>query len=227
MDIVSSNDEYWSTIGELEDYGDEKPQYAPTVDTDETMSYNPIITEDGDFSVEPIGTLKLPTDSVLYVDYTTYTLTQEVYDGVLPFADPNYVAATYSIRLIQEDIDYLFDGKIKVMLTIPEVLKGYFTGYKLVYIDDLGMSELVDYTREDDKIYFETRSLNKFVLVGEGYSAEGNLDETLPEFEENDGGAVDIEAPDTGEKLPVIYLLVSMISLAIIVIVNSKNLFRI
>ena len=227
LDIVSSNDEYWSTIGELEDYGDEKPQYAPTVDTDETMSYNPIITEDGDFSVEPIGTLKLPTDSVLYVDYTTYTLTQEVYDGVLPFADPNYVAATYSIRLIQEDIDYLFDGKIKVMLTIPEVLKGYFTGYKLVCIDDLGMSELVDYTREDDKIYFETRSLNKFVLVGEGYSAEGNLDETLPGLEENYGGAVDTDSPATGEKLPVIYLLVSMISLAIIVIVNSKNLFRI
>lgn len=302
--IVKSDDEYWSTIGELEDYGDEKPEYAPNADIDDGTSADPIITEDGNFSINPMGALRLPVDAQLLISYTTYTLTQDVYDAVLPLTDPNYIAATYSVRLVQQDLDYLFDGKIKVSLKIPEVLDGYFTSYKLIHMYDIGGAEFVEYTLEDDNIIFETNSLSKFVLVGEGYNAKGDAelqdpstdtpvedttDDTTSQPDNNgtiggndnlgnsdgtiigdndyiadgndgftddfiadgndsltdgdfiaDGNDVVLEgedviidtgvvpkpevSPETGDSFPVIYLIISMISLAAIVILNSKKL---
>lgn len=225
LEMIKSTDKYWSTIGELEDYGDEKPEYGPTINVDTSMSYDTIVTVDKDFSISPIGALKLPVDAVFHVDYTTYFLTQDVYDAVLPLADPNCIAATYELRLTQDDVDYPFEGSVNIMLTIPEVLKGYFSGYKLIHIHDDGTSEFVDYTLKSDKIYFRTDSFSKFVLVGEGYSAEGNA--ALVEGDVNSDSIAGVDSPSTGEKANTLYFLMSVVSLAAIVVLNFKGIVAI
>ncbi len=248
LNMISSTDEYWSTIGELEDYGDEEPEYAPTTEEDKTTSTATIVTEDGDFHINPQGALRLPVDAQLIVSYTTYTLTQEVYDALLPIADPNYLAATYYIDFYQGDMEYMFDGTVEIMAKIPDVLKGYFSSYKLVHIYDNGYAEFVDYTLDGDYIFFETTSLSKFALIGEGYSPDGDavltgptdtpadniIDTNLNQDGTNDGtdneGAGDGyyddsvgESPVTGESSTIYYVLASIISLAAIVLLNSKK----
>ncbi len=227
LKMITSDDEYWSTIGPLEDYGDEKQEYAPTTEEDKTTSTDTIVTEDKDFHIDPQAALRLPVDAQMFVTVTTYTLTPEVYNAVAPLTDPNYIAATYSIKLQQAGADVPFDGSIEVMAKIPDAIKGYFTGYKLIHIYDDGSAEFIDYTRKGDYIFFKTRSLSDFALIGEGYTPDGSAVLEDTNTGSSSDGYTGSTSPETGDATTMRYIIISLISLAAIILLNAKRFGRV
>jgi len=222
LNIIGSQDPYWSSIGELEDYGDEEPQYAPTTDVDENTTTATFITEDGDFYLDPRGALRLPKRGVFSVEAMTWNIPEDFYSNVSAsgVVNPDEIAATYRTDFTEDDISYLFEGTVKLKLRIPEVLKGYFSSYQLVSIDENGFVNTLDYTREGEYIYFETASLDNYALIGQGYDPAGNaVYEDFQEDSENIG-----ESPETGDSNPIIYVIIALMSLSGIVVLNSKKL---
>ncbi len=221
LNMISSTDSYWDKIGPLEDYGDEKPQYAPTTALDSSTSSARITTEDGDFYIDPRGALRLPTDAIFSVHVTTWEIPSNIYDALSTngTANPDEIAVSYVTDLTQNDATHYFDGKIKVMLNIPEVVKGYFSSYQLVSVDENGNSEFVEYTREGDYIYFETASLDDYALIGVDYHADGDA---IP----MDGfyGAGDEQvSPETGDTQTILYIILAAVSLLGIVLLNVRR----
>ncbi len=214
--MTSSTDPYWSNIGKLEDYGDEEPQYPPTTELDKNYSSAAIVTEDKNFSIKPRGALRLPIDSVLSVDVATGTIDATIYNAVAETENANNIAVTYHMSLTQSDMNYAFDGQVKTQLQIPEVIKGYFSNYKLMAIDDNGTAREVDYTRNSDYITFVSNAVDDYALVGDQYHPDKDAVYTP---DTNGNGS-----PATGESRNNIFLYIAIASFACIVLLNSKKL---
>ncbi len=216
MKLITSTDPYWSKIGPLEDYGDEEPEYAPTTALDSSTSTAEIITEDGDFSIKPRGALRLPIDSQLYVTVRTFNTTSTVYDAISSITDIDNLAASYILSLRKEDEEFIFDGKVKAKIHIPDIIDGYFDDYKLAKITADGTAEYVDFERNGDYILFNTSSLGEYALVGSGYHPNGDGNG-------GNGGSVDGN-PATGEQSTPFFLVLAVMSLAGIVVLNFKKI---
>lgn len=214
--MTSSTDPYWSNIGKLEDYGDEEPQYPPTTELDKNYSSAAIVTEDKNFSIKPRGALRLPIDSVLSVDVATGTIDATIYNAVAETENANNIAVTYHMSLTQSDMNYAFDGQVKTQLQIPEVIKGYFSNYKLMAIDDNGTAREVDYTRNGDYITFVSNAVDDYALVGDQYHPDKDAVYTP---DTNGNGS-----PATGESRNNIFLYIAIASFVCIVLLNSKKL---
>lgn len=218
LKLTTENDPYWSKIGKLEEWGDEKPQYAPGAEADENFSGDMIITEDDNYYLKPLGSLTLPTDAQLVVEAITGTIPSDVYYGAATITDADKIAVSYLLSLNQFGMDYEFDGKVQMKLHIPEAVKGYFSDYSLVSIKDDGTAENVAFTRSGDYIYFETASVDNYALVGGTYFANG--DAVLPETESSGVGT----SPETGDNMSAIFYMIAIISLCAIVMLNMKAL---
>lgn len=216
--ITSSTDPYWDTIGPLEDYGDEPQQFAPSTTLDESLSTAPIITVDKNFSIKPRGTLRLSKLCQLIVEVTTGTIPDNVYYAVESLEDPNYIAATYTMQLVEDGFAYEFDGKVKTMIHIPEDIKGYFTGYKLVKVDLDGNAEYLDFEKKGDYIYFDTNEICDFALVGTNYHSDGSGVESDEYYYDEYGN------PVTGEaNTSALFINIAILALALIVLVNTRK----
>ena len=217
LSIISSNDKYWKNIGPLEDYGDEEPQYAPATELDKETSTSAIITEDKDFYIKPKGALRLHNNCQLIVEVTTGEIPGNVYSAVEAIDNPEYIAATYNLQLLQDEYDYAFDGKIKTKLHIPADIKGYFSGYKLAKLSADGTAaEFVKFTKDGDYLYFDTDSVGEYALIGSKYYANGDAPDS--DIFNEDG------SPITGETSNAIFFLnLALISLAVIILINTKK----
>ena len=216
--ITSSTDPYWDSIGPLEDYGDEPQEFAPSTSIDESLSTAAIITEDNNFSIKPRGTLRLSKQCQLIVEVTTGTIPDNVYDAVGTIDDPNYIAATYTMQLVEDGYTYEFDGKVKTMIHIPEEIKGYFSGYKLVKVGLDGSAEYLDFEKKGDYIYFDTNEVCDFALVGSNYHSDGSAIDSDEYYFDEYGN------PITGEaNTSALFLNIAILALALIVLVNTRK----
>ena len=218
--ITNSNDPYWDNIGALEDYGDEPQQFAPSTSIDESLSTAPIITEDKNFSIKPRGTLRLSKLCQLTVEVITGDIPENVYTAVELIDDPNLIAATYTMQLLEEGYTYEFDGKVKTMIHIPEDIKGYFSGYKLVKVGMDGTAEYIDFEKKGDYIHFDTNEICDFALVGTTYHSDGSaVEDDYYDVEFDEYGN-----PITGEaNTSALFLNIAILALALIVLVNTKK----
>ncbi len=220
LNMISSTDPYWDNIGALEDYGDEKPQYAPTTALDASTSSAKIVTEDGDFYIDPRGALRLPIEATFSVEVTTWEIPENIYGALSTngVANPDEIAVSYVTDLTDAGFKHEFDGRIKVMLRIPEIIDGYFSSYQLVNVDDYGNSEFIEYTREGDYIFFETASLDDYALIGVDYHPDGDAI-GMDGFVGVDGEA----SPETGDHETILYIILAAVSLLGIILLNVRT----
>ena len=216
--MTTESDPYWSNIGKLEEWGNEKPQYAHGTEAPKGFSGDTIITEDGNYYVKPLGSLTLPTDAQLVVEAITGTIPPDIYYGAATITNADNIAVSYVVSLNQYEMLYAFDGKVQMKLHIPEAVKGYFSDYSLVSIDEYGTAENVEFTRNGDYIYFETASVDNYALIGGTYHANG--DAVLPETEFSGVGT----SPETGDNTSAVWFMIALISLCMVLMLNMKAL---
>ena len=107
------------------------------------------------------------------------------------------------------------------MLHIPDEINGLFSGYKLVKVSADGSAEFVDYEKKGDYIYFDTREICDFALVGTTYHSDGSAivpdTDSFVEYDEYGN-------PTTGEaNTSALFLNIAILALALIVLLNTKK----
>ena len=219
LGMTNSDDPYWGTIGELEDFeeGTEEDLNGNDFEIKDATWYESIHTEDGMFTVTPIkfqfqNGLKFEAKDIS-ADAPT-----ERYQSVLANAGGKKVAIYYDMKLYDGDMEYNpnLDPVTQCMdiyWTIPDEIKNYFTDLQVYHIDNSGNISLLysEYVNADELV-FQTASFSDFVVVG-----------TFNESAVGDNGYFGGTSPETGESATTLAVTILFMVAAAYVMARSAK----
>ena len=195
LGMTSSDDPYWDTIGELENF-EEGNEDDLKGDMDAEIRdedwYRSIHTEDDMFTVTPVG-FDFEEGLRVEIKNISETAPEQRYIDVLSMADGKKVAAYYDIKLYDGDSPAYLGGQwVELSMNVPEAITDRFTDLEMFHIDDYGMVERLWSMVDGNKLIFQTASFSDFVLVGTALDGSTSIDDGTGDF--NDGSS-----PVTGE----------------------------
>ncbi len=201
--MVSSDDPYWDSIGELENFeeGSEEDLQGNDFEVHDASWYESIHTEDGLFTVTPIN-FQFPDGAEFVAADIAQTVTDAEYEKVLTtVSNGKKIAAYYDMSLLYGGADYKLNldpsQSVEVYWQLPaSVLNGY-TDLEIWHVDDNGeISGLWSGLEPDGKTFvFQTSSFSGFVVMGNVAEGGTNFGSGGDYF----GGS----SPETGESTSV------------------------
>lgn len=163
-EYISSDDPYWSTIGDPEPT-DEEEDNGPQPEHPEEW-YDSIRTTDGRFVVTPISATPFKDGTEFKATDISESASDEEYYSVLEYAFGKKVAVYYDMELTYNDEPIEIDGTVNVSLTIPDFIKDNFTDLEIVYVDESGQFPFLYCETLDNTFNFEAYAMGKFVIIG-------------------------------------------------------------
>lgn len=188
MQMISSDDEYWGTIGELEDF--KEGTEADLVGDHDVEWYDSIHTTDSIFTVTPI-TATFEDGLKFVASDISGEVSEDRCMPVLEMAGGKDIAIYYDMKLYMNGSEQSLDGNfVEITYNPPASVADNFTDLGVYHIDDYGMvTELWCDVNYEGALVFQTNSFSDFVIVGnriDGDSYQVQLDSSL--------------SPETGES---------------------------
>lgn len=210
--MVTFDDSYWETIGELEDFqeGSEEDLLGGGVDA---AWYDSIHTTDGIFTVTPLSTTFQDGLEFVAADITA-TAPEERCVNVLSMAGGKDIAIYYDMKFYLNGDEFALNGEyVDVVINLTDSVKNNFTDLEVYHIDEAGYATPLwcDAT-VDGQLTFQTDSFSDFVIVGTATN-ENVMNGTL----QNGDGA----SPETGEGATVLVMVLTFMVAAAYVIFKS------
>ena len=211
LGVVATTDPYWDTIGELENFeegNEDDLKGEGGAEVHDVTWYDSIHTEDGLFTVTPVG-FELDQGVKFDAKDISATAPEERYETVLSQSDGKKVAVYYDMELTQNGEKLDLQGQwVEVSMNLAEGITNGFTDLEVFHIDDNGFATRLWCMTEGDNFIFQTDSFSEFVLVGtatDGSTSIGDgsesTDDGLLGYDEND-----INSPDTGDDVRTLYV---------------------
>ena len=184
LKMTTSDDEYWSTIGELEDFPE-----ANEDDLYEKIDGESIVTEDRRFVV---SSMYVPFESGVKFTATDVSLTasdSEYYDALYFYPDKK-VAVFYDLAFELSNLPYVAENNsYDVSYYIPEFVSRGFSDLQVICVED-GMVYDTGALEEDGKLKFTINGAGRYAIIGNvsedyiGVSPEtgDSLDEVIAAF---------------------------------------------
>ncbi len=215
LKMLTSDDEYWSTIGELENF-DEGTEEDLIGDHDVAW-YDSIHTTDGIFTVTPL-TLTFQDGLEFVASDISSSASETNCLSVLEMAYGKDVAIYYDMKLYMDGNEQSLDGNfVEITYNPPASVADNFTDLQVFHIDEYGMvTELWSDVNYDGSLAFQTNSFSDFVIVGTRIDGDTYQNVIEP-------ADAEVVSPQTGESVTTLLGVIGFMIAAAYVTVTTTN----
>ena len=220
---TTSYDEYWGTIGELEDFSEGNPDDLNNDDNGEEEEekdpeyYRWIHTDDNRFQVAGV-TNELEEGATFTAEDISSSVSDSEYETVLELAEGKKVAVFYDMKLTTKSgNDYDLAGDfVDVKLNLPDFIYDNFTDLQILHIDSDGMATLLWSEVADREFAFQTGTFSHFAIIGTALDGSSSI-----------GDGSEGEVPTTGETAGALFAsILAMAAAAFVAIRFGKRVKR-
>jgi len=215
LEVIASDDPYWDTIGELENFeegSEDDLKGDGNIEIHDASWYDSIHTDDELFTVTPIN-FTLENGVKFEAKDISATASEDNYKAVLQQSFGKKVAIYYDMGLTLNGEKYDLGGQwVEVSVDLPNEVTANFTDLGIFHIDEYGVATQLWSTYENDRFIFQTNGFSDFAIVGtatdsgasdENLLPDGNGAEVVPE----DGPVGDeLQSPATGENTDSVFV---------------------
>ena len=216
---TTSDDEYWGTIGELEDFSEgNKEDWTHGKDEEKDAEYYRWIhTDDNRFQVAGV-TNELDEGAIFTAKDISSSVADSEYETVLELAEGKKVAVFYDMKLTTKSgKTYDLAGDfVDIKLNIPDFIYDNFTDLQILHIDDEGTATLLWSEVADREFTFQTGTFSHFAIIGTALDGSSSI-----------GDGSEGEIPTTGETAGAMFAaILAMAAAAFVAIRFGKRVKR-
>ena len=209
--MTTSDDKYWDSIGELEDFSEGDKENV-TGETHDAEWYKTIRTDDGLFEVSGAD---YEIDEG--VKFTATDIADTASDGeyqiVLQVAGGKKVAAFFDMNLTLNGEDYDYQGVVDIKFNLPEYITDNYTDLQVIHISEEDNTVYLPWCETSDTaLDFQTDSFSHFAIVGTALDGSTSIDD----------GTGNTSSPVTGETANTAAAIILIMTAAAFVILSSS-----
>lgn len=175
LGMISEDDPYWSTIGELEDFAEGSEE--DLMGSHDAEWYKSIHTTDGRFTVTPL-LYEIETGVRFTATDVSADITDTEYENVLINTPEKSVAVFYDMQIAQNGSALIDGNAYEIAMVLPEHIRDNYSEFEVYYSDGMGGVTPLYVEEWDGVLTFQTLSMGNIAIVGtageNAFNAVGN-----------------------------------------------------